>query len=213
MSQLTETIINLYEYTPEDIAQLEAALFEQLRLSWLEQMRALAIQHGVSNPTPVLRSPELEALQAKAREDALGIAETYDNDLRRQVEAIANREPNATRADYIDVLSSWGRARSGYKATQIAIATIMWCAYYGIQQFISRNNLQAQLFRAVGATPVCEDCRWIVAQGIVNYNFTKEFPLPFHPNCTHEYVFVNATDLSANGNLIWLGDYVQIRAA
>lgn len=207
MTPFVDTITALYAFTPEDIAQLEASLFEQLRLAYLEQVRALAVQHGISNPTPVLRSPELEALQAKARMDAEGIANTYNADLRRQVEAIYNRNPNSTRADYVDVLSSWGRARSGHKAITIAIYTILWATNYGFDLFVTRNNLTNQLFRAVGATPKCPVCMRIVAAGIVPFRYTQENPLPNHPNCTHEWTVINATDVSRRGGIVWLGDY------
>jgi hypothetical protein len=206
MTALTENIIALYSYTAIDIAQLEAALFEQLRLGYLERLRELAIQHGVRDPQPVLREPELGALVAKAREDAQSIADTYNDDLRRQVEAIAARNPNATRQECLDILSSWNRERTARKGIEIAMYTILWATNYGFDLFVTRNNLQNQLFRAVGGIPVCDDCRRIVAFGIVGYRTTQENPLPLHINCSHEWVFVNATDISASGRVVWLGD-------
>ncbi len=209
MTVLTETIINLYAMADADIAQLEAALYEQLSLAYLEQLRTLAVQHGVTNPTVGLGASEAARLQAKAHEDAVSIANTYNNDLRNQVNAIFTRNPNATREEVIGVLASWGHNRSEYKSIQIGIAVIMFAAAFGFDLFITHNNLQYQLFRAVGGIPKCPDCAFIVGAGIVTYAFTQLYQLPFHPYCSHEYTVINATDISARGNVVWLGDYAR----
>lgn len=205
MTPLTETIISLYEMTDADIAALEAALFEQLRLSWLETMRRLAIQHGAVNATPQLQGAELERLQAKAYEDAVSIATTYNRELRSQVNAIAARNPSADRSEYIRVLASWGRERVERKTITIALGVIMWAAYYGMEVFVTRNNLQNQLYRAVGGSPICPDCMRIIGKGIVSYAYVQENPLPYHPNCAHEWVVVNPTDLTSLGLATWAG--------
>lgn len=205
MTALTETIINLYAMTDADIAQLEATLYEQLRLSYLERIRTLAIQHGVNNPSVTLASEQADALRRKAHEDAAKIVATYNRELRSQVNAIAARNPTGDRAYFIGTLASWGRSRDEYKTLQIAMYTILWAGAYGFDLFVTRNNLQYQLFRAVGASPVCPDCMRIVQAGIVNYNYVQENPLPFHQNCAHEWSTVNASDLTENGRLIWLG--------
>jgi hypothetical protein len=205
MTALTEAIITLYEMTSADIAQLETALFEQLRASWLSQMGNLALQHGAPNAIPMLRGAEYERLQQKAHEDAVSIANTYNRELRSQVEAIQRRNPNATREDYISVLASWGRERGERKSITIAIATILWAAALGLELFISRNNLENQLFKAIGGTPVCEICMRIIAAGVVSYQFTLDNPLPAHVSCAHEYVVVNASDLGSLGIGAWVG--------
>jgi hypothetical protein len=205
MTALTEAIISLYSMTEADILALEAALFEQLRASWLAQMGTLATQHGTPNAIPMLRGAEYERLQAKAHEDAVSIAATYNRELRSQVNAIATRNPNATREDYISVLSSWGRERGERKSITIAIATILWAAALGLELFITRNNLANQLFKAIGGTPVCNLCMRIIAAGVVSYQFTLDNPLPAHLNCAHEYVVVNAQDLGSLGIGAWVG--------
>jgi hypothetical protein len=205
MSALTEAIINLYAMTDSDIAQLQAALFEQLRASWLAQMATLARQHNAPNATPVLQGAEYERLQAKALEDAQSIANTYNRELRSQVNAIAARNPNATREEYISVLASWGRERGERKSITTAIATILWAAALGLELFITRNNLQYQLFKAIGGTPVCEICMRIIAAGVVSYQFTLDNPLPAHVSCAHEYAVVNAADLGSLGIAAWVG--------
>jgi hypothetical protein len=205
MTPLTEAVIAAYSMTESDIAALTATLFEQLRLSYLERLRTLAVQHGATNPIPQLQGAELERLQAKARTDAQSIADTYNRELASQVNAIYNRNPLTTRAEFIGNLASWGRTREARKSIEIAIYTILWAANYGFDLFITRNNLQSQLFRAVGGVPQCLDCIKIVGFGIVNFRTTQEYPLPYHINCSHEWSVVNATDLTANGNLIWIG--------
>jgi hypothetical protein len=205
MTAATEAIINLYEMTDSDIAQLQAALFEQLRASWLAQMATLARQHGQPNAIPILQGAEYERLQAKAHEDAQSIANTYNRELRSQVNAIAARNPNADRSEYISVLSSWGLQRSERKSITIAIATILWAAQYGLELFITRNNLEYQLFKVVGGTPVCEICMRIIAAGVVSYQFTLDNPLPAHVSCAHEYAVVNAADLGSLGIAAWVG--------
>jgi hypothetical protein len=205
MTALTDAIVNAYAMTDADIAALESAIFEQLRMSWLAQMRTLATQHGAPNATPQLQGAELERLQRKAREDAESIATTYNRELRSQVEAIARRNPSADRSVYIETLNSWGRERGERKTITIAMATILWAAQYGLTMFITRNNLETQLFKAIGATPICPDCMRIIAAGVVSYQYTQDSPLPFHPNCAHEYVTVNAQDLGSLGIAAWVG--------
>ncbi len=202
---LVDAIVTLYAFTPSDTAALEAELYDQLRLSYLERLRQLAVQHGVQNPLVTLGAAEEAELREKARVDAQSIADTYNRELRSQVEAIYNRNPLAGRDEYIRVLNSWGRGRVEFKSIQIAMYTILWSANYGFDLFVTRNNLQYQLFRAVGATPVCPDCMRIVAAGIVNFNYTQENPLPYHLQCSHEWSTVNASDLSSRGSIIWLG--------
>jgi hypothetical protein len=205
MTAATEAIISLYSMTEADILQLQAALFEQLRASWLAQMATLARQHGSPNATPQLQGAEYERLQAKALEDAQSIAATYNRELRSQVNAIAARNPSADRSEYISTLSSWGRERGERKSITIAIGVILWAAQYGHELFMTRNNLQYQLFKAIGATPVCPECIRVVAMGVVSYQFTVDNPLPFHPNCSHEYVPINPSDLGSLGIAAWVG--------
>jgi hypothetical protein len=205
MTAATEAIISLYSMTDGDILQLQAALFEQLRASWLAQMATLSRQHGAPNATPQLQGAEYERLQAKALEDARKIAQTYNDDLRRQVNAIYTRNPSAGREEYISILASWGRERGEHKTITIAIATILWAAALGLELFITRNNLQYQLFKAIGGTPVCEKCMRIIAAGVVSYQYTQDNPLPAHVNCAHEYVPVNAQDLGSLGIAAWVG--------
>lgn len=202
---LVDTITALYAFTDTDIAALEDALYEQLTLAYLEQLRSLARQHGIRNPNVVLGDSEAARLREKAHEDAVSIATTYNRELRNQAGAILTHNPNATRQEIISTLASWGRDRNEYKAIQIALYTILWSANYGFDLFITRNNLTMQLFRAVGNKPVCPDCIRIVAAGIVTFAYTQGVPLPFHQNCSHEWSVVNATDLSARGSLVWLG--------
>ena len=205
MTAATEAIINLYEMTDSDILQLQAALFEQMQAAWLAQMATLARQHGALNATPQLQGAEYERLQAKALEDAQSIANTYNRELRSQVNAIAARNPNADRSEYISTLSSWGRERGERKSITIAIATILWAAALGLELFITRNNLANQLFKAIGGTPVCNLCMRIIAAGVVSYQFTVDNPLPAHLGCGHEYVVVNAQDLGSLGIGAWVG--------
>ncbi len=205
MPVLVDTIVSLYEFTDADIASLESTLFEQLRLAWLEQMRALAVRHGVANPTPTLQGADLERLQGKAREDALSIANTYNRELRNQVEAIYARNPGITRNEMISILESWGRKRDEYKSIQVALAIVMWAVYYGLQQFVIHNGLFNELFEAVGGTPVCPICMRIVGDGIVSYDYTVANPLPAHISCSHEYYAVNPQDLARQGVAIWVG--------
>lgn len=205
MSALTETIISAYEMTPADIALLEAILFEQLRLAYLERIRGLAVQHGVPHPTVMLAWEQEQELRQKAREDAQSIADTFNADLQRQVEAIYERNPAGDRAYFVGTLASWGRSRDEGKSVQIAMYTILWAANYGFDLFITRNNIQYQLYRAVGGMPICDDCIFIYAAGVVNYKFTQEYPLPLHIGCSHEWSTVNATDLTERGGIVWLG--------
>src|SRR5690349_18162076 len=162
---LIDTIVTAYAFTQADIDALETVLYEQLTLAYMEQLRALAKQHGVQNPNVVLGASEAARLREKAHEDAVGIAETYNNDLRDQITAIFENNPQATREDVTSVLSSWGRNRAEYKSIQVAMYTILWSANYGFDLFITRNNLTMQLFRAVGGIPVCPDCIDLVGYG------------------------------------------------
>jgi hypothetical protein len=205
MTALTNLIYELYAMTEADILQLQAALFEQMQAAWLAQMGTLARQHGALNATPVLQGAEYERLQAKALEDARKIAQTYNDDLRRQVNAIYTRNPSAGREEYISILASWGRERGEHKTITIAIATILWAAALGLELFITRNNLQYQLFKAIGGTPVCEKCMRIIAAGVVSYQYTVDNPLPAHLGCGHEYVVANAQDLGSLGIAAWVG--------
>jgi hypothetical protein len=205
MSALTETIISLYQMTESDILQLQAALFEQMQAAWLTQMATLARQHGAPDAIPQLQGAELARIQQQAHDDAVSIATTYNRELRSQVEAIQRRNPTADRSEYMSVLSSWGRERGERKSITIAIGVILWAAQYGHELFMTRNNLQYQLFKAIGATPVCPDCIRVVAMGVVSYQFTVDNPLPFHPNCSHEYVPINPSDLGSLGIAAWVG--------
>jgi hypothetical protein len=205
MTALTDAIVTAYEMTDADIAALEFAIFEQLRMAWIEQIRNLATQHGAPNAIPMLQGAELARIQQKAHDDAVSIAATYNRELRSQVEAIYRRNPTADRSVYVEVLNSWGRERGERKTLTIAIGVILWAAQYGLTVFITRNNLESQLFKAVHGTPVCVICIRIVAAGVVSYQFTQDNELPAHPNCYGEYVVVNATDLGSLGLPVWAG--------
>lgn len=205
MTALIETIVDLYGMTDADITALEAAIFEQLRMAWLAQMRTLANQHGAPNAIPQLQGAELARLQSKARDDAVSIANTYNRELRSQVNAIYTRNPNATREEYISVLSSWGRERGERKTITISMGVILWAAHYGFSVFITKNNLTQQLFKAVHGTPVCPICMRIVAAGVVGFQFTQDNELPAHNNCLGEYAVVNAQDLGSLGIAAWTG--------
>ena len=203
MSQLTDIIFLLYQFQEEDVDDIARRLAERMKATWVNTLTDLAGTHGCKRYASTPKGEYAKTLTKQATVDAQSIVNTYNRELRNQIERLYKANPKGNRSYYFSNLEKWNTKRDGYKAYQIALATDSYARQYAQQQFYMHNLQLARSFAASGPPAVCKICIMIFAAGIVNFEYTQSHPLPAHYQCPHLYKVL--TPIKANCQLLWLG--------
>jgi hypothetical protein len=203
MSKLTDTILLLYEYHEDDITKLAKRLTERRRATWINTLSELARIHGCNQLAATPKGEDAKELARLSREDAQSIANTFNRDVRRQIERIYTENPRANRSLYFKRLEAWAKKRDTWKVYQIGLNTDGTARHYALTRFYQQNPQLSRNFVASGVPPTCKLCIKIFAAGVVDLEYTIRNPLPRHIGCPH--VYRNAAPMLAQCGSLWLG--------
>jgi len=190
LSQRGALVFNMLNMNAQDIMNLEQALTRQRSAAYKTEYNRLLKQAGVRlQRVLVLDRATLDNLAARSQSEAETIAQTYDRDLARQIEAIELENPKISRDDLVKRLQSWHTARANWKGPQISL----WANRDAVQQaqtdFFKVNGqaikAKAKVFPR---SYVCDDCGRLVGMGEVDIQVALANPCPRHPNCVHQWV-------------------------
>jgi hypothetical protein len=185
MTKLTDTLFDAYAYDESDTAKLTRQLNERYRATWINAMQDLAATHGCTQYPPTPKGADAKYLRGLAERDADSISNTFNKDLRREIERLYAANKKGNKIYYTSNLAKWQTKRDLWKVYQISLATDSNARQYAFTRFYAENTQIARMFVASGPPAVCKICMRLFAAGVVDYTFTQSHPFPAHISCPH----------------------------
>lgn len=203
MTKLTDAIFEAYNHDATDTAKIARQLNERRRAVWINELTDLARTHGCTRLAGTPKGADARKLKDDSQRDAESISNTYNRELRNQIERLYKANPRGNTRYYTSNLSKWQTKRDSWKSYQISLNTDSSARQYAQQRFYTMNANLAKRFVASGPPPVCKICIRIFAAGVVDFAYTQFAPLPAHISCPHLYKVVAPTKVSCDQ--LWLG--------
>lgn len=203
MTALTDSIYDAYAYDDADTEKLIRQLRERMFATWTNTLSDLARTHGCSRLAGTPKGENAKYLRGLAERDGQSISNTYNRDLRAQIEKLYAANKKGNRTYYTSNLAKWQKRRDEWKVWQIALATDSNAREYAFQQFYKHNQDIAKRFAASGPPAVCKICLRLFAAGVVDFMFTQLNPFPAHIGCPHTWKAVAPARVSCEA--LWLG--------
>lgn len=200
LSQRGQLAFNMLHMTAQDIMSVEQSLTRQRASAYKTEYNRLLKQAGVRvQRVLALDRSTLDSLAQASQQEAEGIAQTYDRDLARYIEALEVENPQITKDQLLKRLSAWNTARDSWKGPQIS----MWANRSAVQQaqadFFRVNGLAVRAkAKVMPRSAVCDECQALIDMGEVDIQVALQNECPLHPNCTHNWV---TTGMERVGNL------------
>jgi len=188
MSELTDLITLLYSYQQDDIDDMVAKLTERRRATWINTLTELAGKHGCNRPAGTPKGADAKYLKDISIEDAKSIANTYNEQLRNQVERLYKANNKGNRNYYYKQLSAWLKKRAAWKDYQIALQTDSTARQYATEMFYKNNPDIVPKFRYSPIPPVSKECIKRTAKGVVTLAYVQSHKTPAHPFCPHQWL-------------------------
>lgn len=203
MTKLTDAIFAAYDHDATDTAKIAKQLTERRRAVWINTLTDLARQHGCNRLAGTPKGADAKKLADDSKRDADSISNTYNKQLRNEIERLYKVNPRGNSRYYSSNLAKWQVRRDSYKTYQIALQTDSSARYYAQQQFYLNNRLIAKRFVASGPPPVCKICIRIFAAGVVDFAYTQRQSLPAHIGCPHLWRVLSPVQVACEA--LWLG--------
>lgn len=203
LSKLLQIMGLLYRMETSDVVQLEAQILEREKVAWRLVLSEQAAKYRCTRLPTDPRKSDLTELKRMAHQDAVSIAQTWNNDVERQLQRLYDMNHRGNRSYYISNMEAWARARAVWKDAQIALQTEHATRYYTRLRFFQMNTIRPH-FKLVGPPPVCSLCIEQFAAGIVDYQHVVKFATPLHINCPHEWAEAVVDIIPCDE--LWLGE-------
>lgn len=186
-SNLVRIITLLYSMQSDDINLLADRLLQQRATEWKAAVSQELRRYGCSQTGQFPVGSDALELFRMSETDAASIANTYNRELRNQVQRLYNANPRGNRNYYTSNLEKWAARREIFKGQQIALNTAGTTRNMAQTRFRTMNNIEGK-FLFSGAPPVCIRCMRLKAMGLVSIDVVRANPTPIHLNCPHEFV-------------------------
>lgn len=179
-------VLPLYRMDAVDIEALAAQLERQTTIVYRQEIQRnlnlYKCQRLVTGPDAAAQ----QWIADKTRQDAEGIANTYNTQLEREIQRLYASNKFGNRYHYIRGLDAWASKRNAYKAPSIALNTMTAARQYAAQRFREENNVTGRMV-FVGPPPVCKRCLRLKALGPVSVEQARAYGDSQHPNCPHSW--------------------------
>jgi hypothetical protein len=203
MTKLTDAIFAAYDHNATDTAKIARQLTERRRAVWINTLTDLARQHGCTRLAGTPKGADAKKLRDDSQRDAESISNTYNKQLRNEIERLYAANKKGNTRYYTSNLAKWQARRDTWKVYQIALNTDSSAREYARLRFYEMNANLAKRFIATGPPPVCKICIRIFAAGVVDFAYTRFQTLPAHISCPHLWKAVAPTKVSCDQ--LWLG--------
>jgi hypothetical protein len=202
-TRLTRTISLLYQYQDADVTALANDLLEQRKRAWLQALRDVGREHGVTVPPRPPSGDDLRELRRLAQEDARSIAKTWNRQVAAEIQRIYDANPRSNRFAYTRQLERWAEERGKYKNVQIALQSELTTREYARDQFYRNNALRGGLYVFSGGAPTCKQCVRLFGMGIVDQRVRDRYGDSQHISCPHYWQRLNPEQIGNDG--AWMG--------
>lgn len=149
----------------------------------------------------------LSDISRESELDAESIISTYNYDLGRAIQKIAEDNPSANRNTYAKGLKEWHTQRDKWKVNQIAQHTEATARSRAMGDFYKHNDIEvmARVEPRTARGKSC-DCAYWIGVGDVPFELTQSAPMPQHPNCPHYWVTYPKQVKQGDCAELWLGE-------
>lgn len=188
-SPVIRRIFEAYRMDADDQIRMYEQIERQLTIVYRQTIQAQLNLYGCQKVVSESIDPaSSQWIQAKARKDAEGIAQTYDRELMGQIQKVRAGNIRANRFAYMRAIDTWIAQRNIFKSASISLNTMTAARKYAQDRFTRENNIGGK-WVLVGPPPVCKKCVRIKALGPITYEQTQKpnNALPQHVNCPHRY--------------------------
>lgn len=202
-TRLIRVITLLYSMLDDDIARIQEQITQQLTITYRQTISAQLRLYGCQK---LVTGPDGKAqtfIETKAKADATSIANTYNRELRAEVQRIYTRNPRGNRYYFIRALEEWTARRNAYKIPQISLNTATAAREYAAQRFRRENNIEGRMV-FVGPPPVCKKCLRLKGLGPVSVAAAERYGDSQHINCPHRWEQLIAKPIPCD-ELTWTG--------
>lgn len=203
MTKLTDAIFEAYAHIASDTAKIAKQLNERRRAVWINTLSDLARQYGCNRLAGTPKGADAKKLKDDSQRDAESISNTYNRELRGQIERLYKANRTGNTRYYTSNLAKWVKQRDNFKVYQIALQTDSSARQYAKSRFWEMNKQQDGKFIMRGAPPVCRQCMKIMGMGILTLEFVQANPCPIHINCVHQYEQLRIPQIACDK--LWLG--------
>lgn len=204
-TRLLRVLKLLYHQDAQDVKALSETLLVQRKAAWETALREEAAQYGYTGPINPPRREDLRELRQMCQEDARSIVNTWNRDVDRQLARLYDQNYRGNRFYYAKHMEEWGAARDRWKAQQIASYTEFSTSSYAQRRFWEMNGLRGGWYVFDGPPPVCDDCRYLYALGVVDQEVVDANPTPRHVNCDHRWRLLPMTTEAPRPRELWVG--------
>lgn len=193
---------------PGDIEPLTKEVLTLRVAAYEGRLQQLMDSMGIPGEASLSDSAVLKRLQREARDTALSILNTHNDDLR----SLINRQPKKlTQREISNLARAWEAERAGWKGKQIALTEGMRGRNQADQDVMKRNGLSPQK-RVTPRESGEAKCADLVAQGWKRET-DWHVSLPLHPSCIHGWEYRQPlSELVKGKERLWLGDWVDVSA-
>lgn len=164
-----------------------------------DELNYLGVNAQARQPT----GEQLAYLENMANADAKSIIDTWNKDATKELSRLYEKNPNASKAFFVESMKAWAEARIDQKALFIAFNTETRAREYARNEFRLRNHPEGTRYVFKGSAPVCSACMEQFAAGIVDLAHVQAHLTPLHPNCEHYWKEIRKPKLDTSN--LWLG--------
>lgn len=190
-SRLVDVLSLLYQMDSTEINRLTDEVLDIAKAAYQDQIQKEGAKYGATRLSRPPSGAQLSELKRIANRDARGIANTYNTQVRNEIDRLYRSNPRGTRQYYYSNLEKWQTKRDAYKGRQIALNTEQVARQMATQDFRRINNIPKGRFIYSGPAPVSDECKARFRAGIVDENYVDSHPTPAHVNCPHTWEEIN----------------------
>lgn len=200
-----QTLVHLaYRLDSWSVDEIREQLVRMRRIAYADEITLQAQRVGCRDAVGFVGEGRLHnELDAQSAAEAQGIADTFNRDLVRAIQAIADDVPTANRYTYAARLREWETARNAWKQDQIDLHTETSARSRAQAEFYAHNTIQGE-GELIPRTAKCPICQGWIARGKVDLQIALNNPGPFHPNCPH--LWETYPEQTADCEALWLGE-------
>lgn len=197
------SLLTAYVLGPDQEALQAAQLLNIMKRAYMQGIQDELNYLGVNAQARQPAGEQLAYLESMANADAKSIIETWNKDATRELSRLYEKNPNASKAFFVESMKAWAEARIAQKALFIAFNTETRAREYARAQFALHNYPDTTKWVFKGSAPVCEDCMQLFAAGVVDTAFKDAYPCPRHPNCEHFWMPIRKPKVDTAN--LWVG--------
>lgn len=196
-----DNIADEFDWQIDDVKRLEAEIKRIRYSAYRDKMRQLANDVGCSEAASRAKAPSggsKRAIDKQSNADAKSIANTWNNDVKRESQKLTKNNPDQSPEFYAEQMQAWANSRNKWKQPQISLMTVQMARQLAVSDFNESNKGDIQ-YRYTGPPPRSPECAELMAMGVVGVDVVRGNPTPIHFGCVHSWDIIVNGDIDCDG--------------